>query len=215
MSRASVAYCVVLGVIFATACTKSPEREQGDFERMRVQQRDEPYEPIAPSGRAALDEPMRSPPAGTLSRESEADTGAIGSGMRDGQPAAQVPLDATPELLAIGQQKFDVYCAVCHGAGGFGGSIVAANMGAPRPPSLRSSAMEGLAPGFLFNIATRGIGRMPPYALQLTAKERWAVVAYLEQLQRSGSTTPEQREDSLRAIDIRSVDSTIAAEAQQ
>ncbi|HEY2898714.1 MAG TPA: cytochrome c, partial [Gemmatimonadaceae bacterium] len=183
--------------------------------RMRIQQRDEPYGPHAPSGRAALDEPMRSPPAGTMSRESEADSGAIGSGTRDGQPVTQVPIDVTPALLALGHQKFDVYCAVCHGAGGFGGSIVAANMGAPRPPSLRSGAMQGLPPGFVFNIATRGIGRMPPYAPQLTTKERWAVVAYLEALQRSESTTAEQREDSLRAIDIRSVDSTLAAEQQR
>jgi hypothetical protein len=41
------------------------------------------------------------------------------------------------------------------------------------------------------------------------------VVAYLEELQRATSTTPEQREDSLRAIDIRAIDSTMAAEQRQ
>ena len=75
--------------------------------------------------------------------------------------------------------------------------------------------MQSLPPGFVFNIATRGIGRMPPYAPALTARERWAVVAYLEQLQRSATTTPDAREDSLRAIDIRSVDSALAAERQR
>jgi mono/diheme cytochrome c family protein len=64
----------------------------------------------------------------------------------------------------------------------------------------------------VFNIASKGFGRMPPYAPQLSARERWAVVAYLEQLQHSTSTTTEQRDDSVRAIGIRSIDSTLAAE---
>jgi len=213
MMRASVVVaCALAAAIVASGCTKSNEREPGDFERMRIQQRDEPY---ASNGSFARGERMRHPPAGTLSRESESNTGAIGSGVSVGQPVTSVPVDVTPELLGLGRQKFDVYCAVCHGAGGFGGSIVALNMGAPRPTSLRSPAVQALPPGFLFIIATKGFGRMPPYAPQLTARERWAVVAYVQQLQRSTSTTPEEREDSLRAIDIRSIDSTLAAEQHQ
>ena len=212
MTRATVAVSCALGAaIVASGCTKSHEREPGDFERMRIQQRDEPY---ASNGNIAQGERMLHPPAGTLSRESESDSGVIGSGVREGQPVTSVPLPVTPELLALGQQKFDVYCAVCHGAGGFGGSIVAENMGAPRPPSLRSAVVQAAPPGFLFTIATRGIGRMPPYAPQLTARERWAVVAYVEELQHSTTTTPAEREDSLRAIDIRRIDSTLAAERQ-
>jgi mono/diheme cytochrome c family protein len=212
MKLASLAMGCVIVILVMTACTKSSERERGDFERMRIQQRDETD---APSGHFARDERLRHPPAGTMSRESEADSGAIGSGVSAGQPVTIVPLEVTPALLALGRAKFSVYCAVCHGAGGFGGSIVAANMGAPRPPSLRSAAVQALAPGFVFDIATRGIGRMPPYVPQLTAKERWAVVAYLEQLQHATSTTPEERADSLRAIEIRSIDSTLAAEQRQ
>jgi mono/diheme cytochrome c family protein len=213
MRHVSVApWCALIAAVAFTGCTKSHEREPGDFERMRIQQRDEPY---ASSGSNARAELMRHPPAGTLSRESESDSGAIGSGMHAGQPVSTVPVSVTPELLALGKQKFDVYCAVCHGVGGFGGSIVAENMGAPRPPSLRSAAVQAAPAGFLFGIATRGIGRMPPYAPQLTARERWAVIAYLQELQRSTSTTPEEREDSLRAIGIRSIDSTLAAEQQR
>ena len=211
MKPASAApWCALMAAIAVAGCTKSHEREPGDFERMRIQQREEPY---ASNGLASI-EHMRHPPAGTLSRESESDSGAIGSGMLAGQPVSSVPLPITPELLTLGRQKFDVYCAVCHGAGGFGGSVVAENMGAPRPPSLRSAAVQAAPPGFLFGIATRGIGRMPPYAPQLTARERWAVIAYLQELQRSTSTSPAEREDSLRAIDIRSIDSTLAAEQQ-
>jgi mono/diheme cytochrome c family protein len=213
MTRANVAaVCALVAAALATACTKSPEREQGDFERMRIQQRDEAY---APSERFAMNDKLRHPPAGTVSRESASDTGAIGSGMRAGQPVTIVPLEVTPELIALGRQRFAVFCAVCHGAGGFGGSIVAANMGQPRPPSLRSAIVRARAPGTIFYIATHGLGRMPAYAPQLTTRERWAVVAYLEQLQRSSQTSPDEREDSLRAIDIRNIDSLEAAERRQ
>lgn len=213
MSRTHVAVACALAVaVVATACTKSPERERGDFERMRIQQRIEPY---APSERFAMNDKLRHPPAGTVSRESASDTGAVGSGRRVGQPVTIIPLEVTPELLALGRQRFSVFCAVCHGAGGFGGSIVAANMGPPRPPSLRSAIVRARAPGTIFDIETHGVGRMPPYAPQLTARERWAVVAYLEQLQGSSHTSPDEREDSLRAIDIRSIDSAQAAERRQ
>ena len=204
--------CALVAIVSATACSKSREREPGDFERMRIQQRDELY---APSERFATNEKLRQPPAGTVSRESETDTGAIGSGMRDGQPVTIVPLDITPELLALGQRRFDVFCAVCHGAGGFGGSIVAANMGPPRPPSLRSAMVRTRAPGTIFAIETHGLGRMPPYAPQLSTRERWAVVAYLERLQQQSRTTPEERDDSLRAIGIRNIDSAQAAEQRK
>jgi len=135
--------------------------------------------------------------------------------MRAGQPVTVVPLAVTAELLELGRQRFSVFCAVCHGAGGFGGSIVAANMGQPRPPSLRSAIVRARPPGTIFYIATHGIGRMPSYAPQLNTRERWAVVAYLEQLQRESRTSPDEREDSLRAIDIRHIDSAQAAERRQ
>jgi mono/diheme cytochrome c family protein len=150
-----------------------------------------------------------------VSRESASDTGVIGSGMRAGRLVGDVPLSMTPERIALGQRKYTVYCAVCHGAAGFGGSIVAVNMGAPRPPSFRSAAMRAKAPGYFFVIATHGIGRMPGYAPQLTVEERWAVVAYIGQLQRSAATTPEARADSLRAVGIRSIDSVLASEQRR
>lgn len=209
--------CVITAAVFAlalfvSACSKSSEREPGDFERMRIQQRDEPY---APGELFANNSRLRQPPAGTVSRESESDTGAIGSGMQAGRMVAVVPLSITPERLSLGQRKYDVFCAVCHGAGGFGGSIVAVNMGAPRPPSLRSAAMAAKPPGYFFLIATHGIGRMPAYAPQLTVEERWAVVAYIEQLQHSTTTAPEARADSLRALGIHRIDSVLASEQRQ
>jgi mono/diheme cytochrome c family protein len=56
---------------------------------------------------------------------------------------------------------------------------------------------------------------MPSYAPQLTTAERWAVAAYVQRLQAGGAITPEQRDDSLRALRIRAIDSTLAAERRR
>jgi mono/diheme cytochrome c family protein len=200
------AVALVLG-----ACAKSSERERMDFERMRIQQRYVPYGSSRVFANAAS---MQQPPAGALSRESAADTGVVGTGVSGGRPVAVIPVDISPSQLAIGAQKFAVYCAVCHGDGGFGGSIVAENMGPPRPPSLRSATLLAQPDGYLFAVATSGKGRMPPYSAQLTAEERWEVVAYVRQLQQSPVMTANQRADSARAVEIQAIDSA-AVKARQ
>lgn len=174
-----------VAVAAVAACRSSTERERMDFERMRVQQKSHLYEN------------MRTPPPGTVTRESAADSGAA---------------IVTPASLAIGQQKFGIYCAVCHGAAAFGGSLVAENMGQPRAPSLRTATALALSPRGIYDVATHGKGRMPPYAPQLTPEERWAVAAYVVRLQHTAATTPEAIADSLRAIEIQGIDSALARE---
>jgi mono/diheme cytochrome c family protein len=120
---------------------------------------------------------------------------------------ADVPLPTTADLLDRGRSRFGIFCAACHGAGGYGGSVVAANMVERRPPSLRAAAMRALPAGFYYQVITQGLGRMPSYAAELSVADRWAVVAYLRDLQRRTSATPDEREDSVRAAELRSLDS--------
>jgi mono/diheme cytochrome c family protein len=68
--------------------------------------------------------------------------------------------------------------------------------------------------GYTFAVATNGKGRMPSFSAQLTAEERWAVVAYLQDLQQSPAVTAAQRADSARAAEIQAIDSA-AAKAKQ
>ena len=51
------------------------------------------------------------------------------------------------------------------------------------PPSLLSASVRALPPATLYQVITDGFGRMPPYAAELPAEQRWAVVAYVRQLQ--------------------------------
>lgn len=197
----------VAGVALVVIGACGQPREHVDFERMRLQRR---YEPYGGSDVFANRSSMQAPPLGTVTRESAVDTGVRGTGMRHGWQVAGVPVPITPERLATGERKFTVYFAVCHGVAGFGGSTVARNMGPPRPASLRSAAMVARPAGFIFAVATHGIGRMPAYAPQLSAEERWDVVAYIDQLQHTPSTSAAAVDDSLWGLAIARIDSAVA-----
>jgi mono/diheme cytochrome c family protein len=194
----------------AGTCGRSRESRPMDFDRMRVQQRYDLYQPSEAFANGGV---MQSPPAGTVSRESAADTGVLGSGAVAGVAVAVIPMPVTPALLALGHQKFVLYCAVCHGPAAFGGSVVAWNMGPPRPPSLRTAAAIKLLAGYIFSVATHGKGRMPAFAPQLSTAERWAVAAYVKQLQRTAADSAAV-EDSLRGLEIARIDSAAARRSQ-
>ena len=111
---------------------------------------------------------MRTPPLGTVPRE------------RELQPKPGAP---TAELLALGKEKFEITCAVCHGLDGSGSSLVAQKMGVIPPPSLHEARFRTLTADDLYRIVTEGYGVMPRYSTILDAHERWAVVAYVRALQ--------------------------------
>jgi mono/diheme cytochrome c family protein len=190
-------------------CARSHERERVDFERMRLQQRADVYASSGafPSGAVAL-----APPDSTIPIEAAGDLSLTSA---RGDTGAAIPITATPELIGLGHERFTTYCAVCHGVAGFGGSLVALNMGPPRPPSLRRPAALAFPPAYIYSVATHGLGRMPAYSPQLSARERWAVAAYVKYLQRSTVVDGAAREDSARAAEITRIDSLSALEARR
>jgi mono/diheme cytochrome c family protein len=203
---------LTVGLALTACARRTTERERVDFERMRVQQRGSVYGASSVFANGAV---MQAPPAGTIARQSAGDTGVVATGMIGGRAATAIPEVISRESLARGAATFRVYCAVCHGAAGFGGSTVAENMGPPRPPSLRSARVLAAPPGYTFGVATNGLGRMPSYASALAAQERWDVVAYIQKLTRMPPTTSEAIADSVRAIAIRRMDSLAKARGLQ
>ncbi|HEU6453573.1 MAG TPA: cytochrome c [Gemmatimonadaceae bacterium] len=174
------ALMALAAVLSLAACSREHGAVAPSFERMLVQPRYEPYgaSDFFPDGRA-----MRLPPGGTVSRERLADSALLPPGTAGGDSTAVIPLQPSEELLATGQSRFGIYCAVCHGVLGDGQSIVGRNMVECPPPSLLSATVRALPPATLYQVISDGFGRMPPYAAELPVKQRWAVVAYVRQLQ--------------------------------
>jgi mono/diheme cytochrome c family protein len=88
------------------------------------------------------------------------------------------------EVLARGQQRYDIYCSVCHGRTGEGTGMIV-QRGFPQPPSFHIPRLREAPVGHFFNVITRGYGVMYPYGSRVEVSDRWAIVAYIRALQLS------------------------------
>jgi mono/diheme cytochrome c family protein len=101
-----------------------------------------------------------------------------------GGRAASNPLPLTMALLRRGQQRYDIYCAVCHGAAGDGDGMIV-QRGFPAPPTYHSERLRHAPDSHFFQVITHGYGVMYPYADRVSVPDRWAIVAYIRALQLS------------------------------
>ncbi|RYJ04502.1 MAG: cytochrome c [Acetobacteraceae bacterium] len=139
-------------------------------QEMTQQRRYDTYEPspLWPDGSSA-----RPLPAGVVAR---------GDLARD---AAMVdPPEATPALLARGQERFGIFCAPCHGPVGDGDGMIP-RRGFPRPPSYHTARLRAAPAPYLFEVITKGYGVMYGYAARVQPADRWAIIAYIRALQLS------------------------------
>lgn len=102
---------------------------------------------------------------------------------RDATPPPPPP-PVTPALLQRGQQRFNIYCAVCHGRTGAGNGLVV-QRGFPKPPSYFSARLLVAPSQHFYDVITDGYGAMYSYADRVTPADRWAIVAYIRALQLS------------------------------
>jgi len=125
---------------------------------------------------------MRTPPKGAISREAPEERGPTATGTNDAGFLSSIPFAVTREFLMVGRERFDIFCAACHGLVGDGESVVAARMALRPPPSLVGGRVASFSPGRIFHVATEGYGMMPSYRAVLNQRERWAVAAYVRAL---------------------------------
>jgi mono/diheme cytochrome c family protein len=116
---------------------------------------------------------------------------------RDGEWVTVLPVKVTEELMQRGKQRFEVFCATCHGLGGYGNGMIAKRADALQegtwvpPTSFHTDTIRQRKVGYLFNTITYGVRNMAAYGPQVPVADRWAVVAYIRALQRSQNATLE------------------------
>jgi len=108
------------------------------------------------------------------------------------------PLPITATMLQRGRERFDIYCAPCHGALGDGNGITKKLGLMPAVASLQDKRIVEMTDGEIFNTVTHGKNLMGAYGPLVPVADRWAIIAYLRALQLSqlGSTNdlpPAQR----------------------
>ena len=142
------------------------------------------YKPFAANPFFADGRAMRTPPANTVPRERAVQKPDFTAGKDvNGEVVNAIPIPVTRALMTLGRKNFEIRCATCHGLIGDGISPVATQMSLRPPPSLLRNKNTG--PGHVYQVITGGYGLMASYAAELNPEERWAVIAYLQALQRS------------------------------
>ena len=110
------------------------------------------------------------------------------TGRVSGQFANMFPMAVTADVMARGQERYNVFCSPCHGRTGVGNGMIV-QRGFRRPPSYGEQRLRDAPAGYFFDVMTNGFGAMQDYAAQVPVADRWAIVAYIRALQLSMNAT--------------------------
>jgi len=152
--------------------------QQRAYEYMPDMARDTAYKAFAPNSATRNGMTLQPAVIGTIPRGYH--PFHYGPGENEAERAGrelQNPYSATPRILDEGKMLFLTYCMVCHGEQGKGDGPIAEKI--PTPPSYTSQRVLEFPPGRIFHVITMGAGKMPSYATQLSADERWKIVTYV------------------------------------
>ena len=138
----------------------------------------------------------RLPVAGTVVRGAPIDDSPVNTGRKEGADEwIEVnPLEVNEKTLKRGQERYTIFCAVCHGQAGDGGGIV--TQYSLITADLHHHRLVQAQDGYLFDVISNGFNattnavgiaytRMPAYKSKISAEDRWAIIGYVRALQYS------------------------------
>jgi len=96
------------------------------------------------------------------------------------------PFAITKDDMKRGEERYNIYCSVCHGMTGYGdGMIARRGFNKPAPANYHQDRLRQAPVGHFFDVMTNGWGAMPSYASQVSVEDRWRIAAYIRALQLS------------------------------
>lgn len=170
--------CIFCGLFLLSAC--------------RQDMADQPaYRPLQPSDFFADGQASRPLIQGTVARGQLRDDVHLYTGKKDGQLVTTFPFVVDKEVVKRGQERFNIYCAPCHGQTGAGNGMIV-QRGFKKAASYYDKEVREKPVGHYYDVITNGFGAMAGYSAQVNVRDRWAIIAYIRALQESqnGSADP-------------------------
>jgi len=93
-----------------------------------------------------------------------------------------IPFAITQSVLTRGRERFDIYCAVCHGRVGDGNGMIP-QRGFQHPPSYFIQRLRDEPDSHFYDVISNGYGTMFSYANRVESEDRWKITAYIRALQ--------------------------------
>jgi mono/diheme cytochrome c family protein len=126
---------------------------------------------------------MRPPVAGTVARGELFEDVAKETGKDEaGAFVTANPWPVDEAFVLRGKERFTIYCAPCHSSSGNGKGILwdRAQIDAR---DLHEQRILDMPDGQIFDTVTNGLGLMQGYRYPIPARDRWAIIAYVRELQ--------------------------------
>ncbi len=177
----------LLGVLILQACNHHPEKTYWDYMGNFDMYYSKAYEtyaenPVFPDGKT-----LQTMPEGTVARGKK--PYPFKSKLGDRKKAGEVlknPLPKTKENLLRGQQKYNIYCAVCHGKDGKGiatsdsNTLYKMKLYNIPPANLNTELVKNYPDGEIFHVITMGSAIMGAHGSQIKPNDRWRIVHYIK-----------------------------------
>jgi hypothetical protein len=171
-------FLVAAAVFILSACSN-----------METQGRYQPLQESAffPDGRSA-----RPPAPGSLPFGIPEESDVYFTGLtEDGMFVETMPLEISLEMLERGRERYDIFCAPCHGLDGYGQGMIV-QRGFPAPQSFHIDRIRQAPDGHIYSAIANGFGRMFAYGYRVPPADRWAITAYVRVLQFSQQASIDQ-----------------------
>jgi mono/diheme cytochrome c family protein len=133
---------------------------------------------------------MRQPVPGTVPIGGLQEDSAFFTGKgADGQFVATIPVTVDEARVERGRQRYGIYCQPCHDARGDGKGILFQRGNVPTA-SFHQDKILKYPDGQIFDVITNGFGLMSGYRWPIPPADRWAIIAYVRELERKRLATP-------------------------
>jgi mono/diheme cytochrome c family protein len=131
---------------------------------------------------------MRQPVPGTIPIGGLKEDTAFFTGKgADGQFVATIPVTVPLKdeaLVERGRQRYVIYCQPCHDARGDGKGILFERGNVPTASFHQDRIVNNYPDGQMFDVITNGTGLMAGYRWPIPPADRWAIIAYVRELER-------------------------------
>ncbi len=171
---------IIALVVFASIVSCKDKRKP-QLQYMPDMYESVPYDANGTNAPYQLGEVNLKPVAGTIARGGYPayDIEDTAEGYDKAKAELTNPLESSEANLANGKAMYDIYCAACHGKKGDGNGILSQR---EKFEGIPNYADRDLNAGSIYHVIMYGKNLMGSHASQLTYKERWQIVHYVEQL---------------------------------
>jgi mono/diheme cytochrome c family protein len=183
-SRRTLGALAALSLVFAAGCARGCTSSRPPI-HLNPSMDDQPKVRPQAASRFFYDgAAMRQPVPGTVPIGGLREDTAVFEGKdAEGAFVTAIPAAVDAAFVARGRDRYEIYCQPCHDPRGDGRGILFQRGNVPTA-SMHQEKIRAYPDGQIFDVITNGVGLMAGYRWPITAEDRWAIVAYVRELQR-------------------------------